>query len=244
MIRDHGDDRGAAGVTGRSFVAGARPGELPGWWDPVGPGDEAIAGQQLGRPARGIVAVGARCRFGKPLVTVTAPLVPDRHGRLRPFPTTLWLTCPYLVEAVSRIESQGSIHRLATEVRRDQALAARLEAAHRGAARLRRLLMGTTAAPGAGGPPPSAGGLPPHALERLATSGVAGIREPVGIKCLHAHLADYLGRGDNPIGEWVTRQLAATGVDLSGSAECRCERAGCGGEGEAPPCRSRRMPVE
>ncbi len=56
----------------------------------------------------------------------------------------------------------------------------------------------------------------------LAESGVAGMRAFDGVKCLHAHLADYLGRSQanpdavNPIGRAVAQLLLSRGVDLKG----------------------------
>jgi hypothetical protein len=35
--------------------------------------------------------------------------------------------------------------------------------------------------------------------------GVAGTR--TGVKCLHAHYAWHLAGGDDPVGDWVARQL-------------------------------------
>src|SRR5690606_31650543 len=45
---------------------------------------------QLGRPARGVVEIAARCVCGRPLVVKTEPRLPDGS----PFPTTFYLTHP------------------------------------------------------------------------------------------------------------------------------------------------------
>jgi len=44
-------------------------------------------------------------------------------------------------------------------------------------------------------------------LNVLENSGVGGIMDKGGLKCLHAHLADYLVNGLNPIGEIVYKFL-------------------------------------
>ena len=66
---------------------------------------------QLGRTPSTDFTVVARCSHGHPLVIRNFPY--DHMGL--PFPTLYWLTCPDTVKAVSRLESQGWIKRLADE---------------------------------------------------------------------------------------------------------------------------------
>lgn len=199
------------------------------WWEPATDEDLAVVAGQLGRTPHAVVAVAARCRFGKPAVVVTGPVVEGPGGRPEPFPTTFWLTCPYLVEAVSRLESAGWIARLSREMKASPAALQELRAAHEGAARLRRELMTPALAR-------KLEALSPHALERLASVGVAGSRHFDAVKCLHAHLADHLGRGANPVGRRVARLLAEAGVALAGAPECASE-AGRHHKEAAPPGR-------
>lgn len=205
-------------------LAGTAGGHRPGWWEPAGPEDLATVREQLGRTPQGILAVAARCRFGRPSVVVTAPVIPGPRAQVRPFPTTFWLTCPYLVEAVSRLESAGWIARISQEIKAQPASLEQLREAHRGAARLRAGLLGAGAAR-------RLQQLSPQAVARLRQVGVAGSRDFDAVKCLHAHLADHLGRGGNPVGRRVVALLAAQGVALSGSPRCATEAAG---SGEAP----------
>jgi exopolyphosphatase/guanosine-5'-triphosphate,3'-diphosphate pyrophosphatase len=100
-----------------------------------------------------------------------------------PFPTLYWLTCTDTVKAVSRLESEGWIKRLADEAILDPDLRTRLRRAHEAYARER----GASAA-GAEG-----------------WGGVAGSQ--AGVKCLHAHYAYFLSGGPDPIGLWVARRL-------------------------------------
>ena len=63
---------------------------------PVTTEDIAVVSKQLGRQARDIVAIAARCTCGKPTVVQTAP----RLGDGTPFPTTYYLTHPAATAAV------------------------------------------------------------------------------------------------------------------------------------------------
>jgi exopolyphosphatase / guanosine-5'-triphosphate,3'-diphosphate pyrophosphatase len=138
--------------------------------------------EQLGREPTTPFTVVARCpgtkgRRGHPLVIRNAPL--DAAGN--PFPTTFWLTCRRAVKAVSRLESEGWIGRLADGA--DETFVHALEAAHRAYADER--------------------------AEELPAArdwgGVGGTRS--GIKCLHAHYAYRLAGGDDPVGAWVAERI-------------------------------------
>jgi exopolyphosphatase/guanosine-5'-triphosphate,3'-diphosphate pyrophosphatase len=107
-----------------------------------------------------------------------------------PFPTLYWLTCPDTVRAVSGLESQGWIKRLADEATVDPDLRTRLRRAHEAYARER----GT------------------HVAGSEAWGGVGGSKG--GVKCLHAHHAYFLAGGPDPIGLWVARRLAESGEEI------------------------------
>jgi exopolyphosphatase / guanosine-5'-triphosphate,3'-diphosphate pyrophosphatase len=135
---------------------------------------------QLGREPVIPFTVVARCGPGHPLVIRNRPT--DADGN--PFPTLYWLTCPEVVKAVSRLESQGWIKLLGDEAEVNPDLRTGLRRAHEEYARERGRLH-----PGA-----------------EAWGGVGGTAQ--GLKCLHAHYAYHLAGGDDPIGEWVARRLA------------------------------------
>ncbi|MEL0135083.1 MAG: DUF501 domain-containing protein, partial [Aquiluna sp.] len=59
--------------------------------------------RQLGRPARNIVEVSARCVCGRPVVVKTEPRLEDGT----PFPTLYYLTQPSATAAVSTLEASG-----------------------------------------------------------------------------------------------------------------------------------------
>jgi exopolyphosphatase/guanosine-5'-triphosphate,3'-diphosphate pyrophosphatase len=105
----------------------------------------------------------------------------DRHGK--PFPTLYWLTCPEAVRAVSRLESEGWIKRLEDRIGDDPSFARHLEVAHREYARERGRWL----------------------AEAEAWGGVGGSGR--GLKCLHAHYANHVAGGDDPVGAWVAERV-------------------------------------
>ncbi|MDR0435418.1 MAG: DUF501 domain-containing protein [Propionibacteriaceae bacterium] len=136
---------------------------------------------QLGRPARGAIAVGWRCPCGNPAVTLTAPRLPDGT----PFPTMYYLSCPRAVSAVSRLEANGLMDTYNARLATEPELAEAYAAAHQSYLADRAALPGGTAVP--------------------ETDGVSAGGMPTRVKCLHALLAHALaaGPGVNPIGDEV-----------------------------------------
>jgi exopolyphosphatase / guanosine-5'-triphosphate,3'-diphosphate pyrophosphatase len=141
--------------------------------------DLSIVRKQLGREPTVPFTVVARCPGGHPLVIRNAPL--DRDGH--PFPTRFWLTCPLAVKSAARLESEGWIVRWNAQAEKDETLAAALAAAHEEYARERSR------------------GFP----QALAWGGVGGAAR--GVKCLHAHYANHVAGGRDPIGAWVAGEI-------------------------------------
>ncbi len=57
-----------------------------------------------------------------------------------------------------------------------------------------------------------------HWVRALRDVGIAGIRNPASVKCLHTHYAHYLATGQNLVGQWVHEALKKaedTAVDSS-----------------------------
>jgi hypothetical protein len=147
-------------------------------------GDDAeLAGLQLGRPVRGMLGVGHRCRCGNPDVIVTTPRLDDGT----PFPTTFYLTCPRLASAIGTLEANGLMREMTARLRQDGDLAARYRAAHEDYLRQRAVLGDVPELSGV-----SAGGMPDR------------------VKCLHVLVGHALaaGPGVNPFGD---EALAAVG---------------------------------
>jgi hypothetical protein len=162
--------------------------------------------------------VEARCAFGYPTVVSVDPLVPHRRARgpAEPFPTRFWLTCPVLVEQVSRIEASGLIDALEEDARRDPAFASRLAADHARCAAER------WEAADAGARDAAARR---RLLPVLRDSGVGGVRDHRTVKCLHAQYAHHLARG-NAVGEILDVRHAPE--------ECSADAVRCRAFGPAP----------
>jgi len=145
--------------------------------------DSALVAAQIGRSPRPPFRVAALCRFGRPTVIVS----PSRLEDGTPFPTFAWLVCPHLGEGVSAMESGGAAARFSARAASDESLAGALRALD---ARVRDLRAaesgGVDACPGVG---------------------IGGQRDPLGVKCLHVHVALALLGEDDPIG----REVLATG---------------------------------
>jgi hypothetical protein len=138
--------------------------------------DRAFVERQLGRPPRAFRRVAVRCPFGRPAVTEQAPY--DDRGE--PFPTTYWLTCPHLVQQVSRLEAAGGVERWTRATDEDPELRASLASANDEQRRLRPEL----------------------------DLGIGGARAGAGsLKCLHAHVAFALAHPGYELGEGIVAEL-------------------------------------
>lgn len=152
--------------------------------------DAADFAREMGRPARGVLAVAYRCAHQIPAVLQTAPRLPDGT----PFPTMFYLCCSALTAAASRMESDGVMRQMTDRLAEDAELAAGYRRAHEAYLRVRNEVedLGITA---------SAGGMPTR------------------VKCLHVLLGHTLavGRGVNPLGDEV---LDALGGYMRDGAVC------------------------
>ena len=138
--------------------------------------DLALVERQLGRRPRAFRRVAVRCPYGRPTVTEQAPF--DESGR--PFPTTYWLTCPYLVAALARVEAAGGVERWTRAAAEDPELRTSLERAHE----------------------------EQRALRPELDRGIGGARRGArGLKCLHAHAAFALARPGYLLGERILAEI-------------------------------------
>lgn len=151
---------------------------------------------QLGREPENIGDIAVFCPFEKPAVLLTLPYSKE-YGVS---PTIYWLSCPYLVKEVSRLEDKGLVKKYTVMLEKDSSLKERLMKAHQDYAEVRIKLLSDANRKyladynGA-------------IIEVLSESGVGGIRDKKGIKCLHTHLADYLVNKENPVGEQLCKVL-------------------------------------
>lgn len=166
--------------------------------------DEEIIQVQLGRKPRGFLKVASRCPLGMPETIITCPVVPARYGLnkpFEPFPTVFWLTCPGAVKAVSQLEAEGWITRFESRLSQDPEAQRDYKEASQSYASFRRTLLTESQLEFMNACRPSWYGV-------ICESGIGGILEgSKGLKCLHAHYADYLARGNNPVGRWVYELL-------------------------------------
>ncbi|GAB3409404.1 DUF501 domain-containing protein [Schumannella luteola] len=137
--------------------------------------DIAAVTRQLGRPARGVVGIAARCVCGNPTVVATAPRLDDGT----PFPTFYYLCHPAANSSVSTLEATGVMVELAALLD-DADEAASYLAAHEAYLADRESVAHVDEIDGI-----SAGGMPTR------------------VKCLHALVAHALaaGPGVNKIGD-------------------------------------------
>lgn len=176
--RDKHEDKNS---DGKKYEAGKSENELK------------IIEYQLGRMPVGVKSVASYCKYGCPQVIKNETF---KEGT--PFPTLFWLTCPVLVKAISRIEGQGWSDIMRNRIKEDSDLREKLLSAHDSYRRMRKE---STAEE----PPANAETAYNHAVFR---TGIGGVRDTEGVKCLHAHYAHYLATGENPLGEMVDKMLA------------------------------------
>ncbi|HET8603333.1 MAG TPA: DUF501 domain-containing protein [Marmoricola sp.] len=146
--------------------------------------DVAAVEQQLGRPPRGIHAIGHRCSCGLPDVVTTEPRLEDGT----PFPTTYYLTCPRAASLIGTLEASGLMREMTDRLATDPDLAVAHRRAHEAYLAARRRIGEVAEIDGV-----SAGGMPDR------------------VKCLHVLAAHALaaGPGVNPLGDEVLDRLGA-----------------------------------
>ena len=151
--------------------------------------DSEVLALQIGRPLRATSTVLRRCHLGLPIVAE----VPAILGTGEPFPTRYWLACPLAHRRIARIEAQGGVREAQSRVDADPALADALAQAHRRYARQRDASVPTDA-------------------RHRPSGGVGG--SSGGVKCLHAHYADFAAGNENPIGARVGGEIGELGCEL------------------------------
>lgn len=138
--------------------------------------DIDVVSRQLGRPARNILAIAARCICGNPIVVQTSPRLEDGT----PFPTVYYLTLPAATSAISTLEAEGLMAELQGQLQVDDELQKKYLEAHENYLKDREALGQVSEIEGI-----SAGGMPTR------------------VKCLHSLVAHSLAKGPgiNPIGD-------------------------------------------
>lgn len=152
-------------------------------YPPVTDAELAVLRGQLGRPARGVVGIAARCVCGNPTVVATAPRLDDGT----PFPTFYYLTHPGATSAMSTLEAEHVMPELAALLDEDEDIAEGYRRAHES----------YLAARAAFGEVPE--------IDGISAGGM-----PTRVKCLHALAGHALaaGPGVNPIGDAALERSA------------------------------------
>jgi hypothetical protein len=135
----------------------------------------AVVSAQLGRPARGVIGIAARCVCGNPTVVATSPRLPDGT----PFPTLYYLSHPAATAAISTLEATGVMAELQSTLS-DPEVDAAYHGAHAAYLADRDAI---------------------EVVEQIAGFSAGGM--PDRVKCLHALAGHALaaGPGLNPIGD-------------------------------------------
>lgn len=136
--------------------------------------DIATVSRQLGRPARNVIGIAARCVCGAPTVVATKPRLDDGT----PFPTLYYLSHPAATAAVSTLEANGVMPQLAELLVGE--VAEQYEVAHNAYLADRTSI---------------------EEVPEIAGTSAGGM--PTRVKCLHALVGHTLaaGPGVNPIGD-------------------------------------------
>jgi len=153
--------------------------------------DRAAVAAQLDRRPRSPIVVACRCHLEIPVVIVVPPHLDDGT----PFPTTYWLTCPLASRRIGRLESEGGVKAAERRLEADPELTSRHEATMKRYAQQRDARVD-------------------ESLDRPRPSGgVAGAM--AGVKCLHAHYADFAAGNDNIVGEWTAAEIEPLNCSIS-----------------------------
>ena len=158
--------------------------------------DLLIINIQLGRSPDNVMGIIRKCPQNRPMVIITSPYCSQKGV----FPTTYWLSCPYYVKEVARLEDKGLIKKFTRKLKRDPVFYEKLKKAHQEYAGQRFSLLTEQ----------QIKEIKQKSLKMLRVlkkSGVGGIMTKKGIKCLHTHLADFLVNKTNPVGQKVLKRL-------------------------------------
>lgn len=148
--------------------------------------DIDVVTRLIGRVPQGEFRIVLRSADGEPVVLMNAPLLADGT----PMPTLYWLVGSTEVSAVSTLEAEGAIDAIESSIGLDA-----IGGIHTRYANVRDALIPADHT----GPRPS--------------GGVGGTR--TGVKCLHAHLANWLAGNDDAVGRWVAEELSRRGAVIT-----------------------------
>lgn len=135
--------------------------------------------------------ITVKCSFGFPQLIKSYPLKNNK-----PFPTLYWLTCPYLCRISGDLESKNYIDFFQNLVNNDKDFKKQYISAHENDIEERLNLINE-----------DINNLTENMKNKLIKTGIGGIKNYETIKCLHLHIASYLGSNINPIGKYIIDNL-------------------------------------
>ena len=142
--------------------------------------DIDIIRKQIKREPDNLIGIKKRCPQGRPVVVVTSPFS-EENGV---FPTTYWLSCPFLVKLISQLEDEGLIRDLTEKLDKDQEFKNKLEKCHQKYAQKRLSLLNKDQIE-------TIKSISKDILKVIKNSGIGGIRK----------------KEINPVGEIVMKKL-------------------------------------
>lgn len=154
-----------------------------------------IVAGQLSGSAENVIKVIKYCPTNYPMVILVHPFYNDK-----PFPTIYWLSCPVIKEDIFKLEDTGYIEELKMKKNKIKDFRKELENAHNRYSKARIDILSKYELE-------NAKEISEDLFNMLLKSGVAGIRDREGIKCLHGHFADYIITENNPVGREVAKKI-------------------------------------
>ena len=157
-----------------------------------------------------ILGAAKKCKFNHVQVITCSPIA----KKLRPFPTSFWLTCPYLIKLAGKIESQCGIMKLEKFLLDNNLfhewnqynLLHQLIRVNLLDKKLQEFLRKYKSS----------------LYKSLMRGGVGGTKyffSEINIKCLHLQTASFLALNYHPAGEWLKSQGLQSECN-----NCQCSR--------------------
>lgn len=173
-------------------------------WSPKSRDNDVLMYQMRGRSFEPAIALGVAkyCKWGMPQVLLCSPFF-----RGKPFPTTFWLSCPYLVMLCSQMEASGGIKQLEEFLK--NCVGGKLWLDFNVKHALLRLSLLSD------GEMKYLRRARKYVLDRLRRSGIGGIarRSEFNVKCLHLQVASWLALSKHPAEAWLKERLAVFECD-------------------------------
>lgn len=158
--------------------------------------EKEIVKLQIDRDPEGIINITKYCPHNYPAIIKVFPFFNERV-----FPTTYWLTCPLLNKKIAVLEDKNWISKMEILLEERDDLKESLQKSYIKYAAQRFSMLDKDKIN-------EVKNKSMDIYHTLKDSGVGGIKENKGLKCLHAQVADYLANGINPVGKIVFNNIS------------------------------------